>query len=98
MGEKGCPAGCLHQRRVNAFEAGLTPLWAQAAQLLENDQLLLCESCGCVRRRFFDAYLHRHRTIDLGTLDAGRQEFAPSLWLRTEMERGAKQAADERLR
>jgi hypothetical protein len=53
----------------------------------EDDQLLLCNGCGCVVRRSFDSYILRFHLQSLGIYHARQAQFEPGRWLQSEMER-----------
>jgi hypothetical protein len=96
MTNNECPAGCRSSkgeaeaeslRRVSPSELRLTPLILTASGMQEEDQLLLCNTCGRVLRRSFDSYILRFHLRSLGTFHAHQSQFEPGPWLLSEMER-----------
>jgi hypothetical protein len=92
MTKNGCPAGCGSWeggclRPVHPSELRLTPLILTASRMQEDDQLLLCPTCGRVVRRSFDSYVLRFHLQSLGTYHAHHDQFEPGPWLLSEMER-----------
>jgi len=74
-------------RPVSPSELRLTPLILTASRMQEDDQLLLCNGCGCVVRRSFDSYILRFHLQSLGIYHARQAQFEPGRWLQSEMER-----------
>jgi hypothetical protein len=82
--EIACPLKCSGRSlsdvtHVSMRDVGITPGIATAANLIPEDELLTCVSCGCVWRECYDPFQSRYRSEILGTYSGS--VFRPEPWV-----------------
>jgi hypothetical protein len=95
-----CPKSCegrnLNQvASVSPETVGITPQVASAANLESSQNLLFCQSCGCVWRRIFDTEQFRFHDEVLGVYSPKqREQIQPESWLSLAISKGSAAFTD----